>query len=780
MVADTRGNSAGSAQASTTGSGSTGDASSASSTSPSLLTRVKRRISTVKLSPTSTNGPASHSLASIGRALLKSGDSPTSTTASPAGSGPQMVDEPKSYMNFTIAPPDHREFPFRSNGQDSPGLEEDGESDDGDSAPPTPPANVRSAPPTRRSSGMGPSLSPPPRFPRRSSDPKVTGAASPDPIERLYGNVVMLGGYRGSVLRDAKSHKRLWIPLKVGFGFRKADLGIGLEEEDELRSAETVIATSMLAQVGGWIDLGKKLKERLKQASAAQLNPPASLSLPFASPPPSPPAVDPLRPPLRFHSWGYDWRRSLELSSEELVQFLERLKLESAARGEGPNGEGLGATVIAHSMGGLVLLHALARAKDPTIIRGIVFAGTPWQGCINTLGPLRLGGGVAFNAKIGTPDICFSWRSGFYFLPRPTLELAAITPRTSLDTRRPEGMSLGERKGGSVPDGLAPPVAQTLHVTAEGTKVVEEDSSTPTLPPSSPDSMPLPSLLTGCFEDPSGNPIQVDLFDPKTWATHELSPVPAGMDFSRPRAPVKRPRKRPDPDGNPFPLAAGLGNLGERKSPLGDAVQDAMEGAHEAAEAVSTAGHGPEEHKDDDDDDDEEGSHPSSPSPSGTADPAEVRDEEEERLAKQAQEVQTVHEYLKRTLGRARQFQRDLVDWYDPAKADRYPPMTILTSRKTPTVRGVLVSSREAIAQEGYERLLWAEGDGIVLYESSTRLPGDPELDGRKRTGDPLNDRWHAHLKGVVETSNGHVGMLGDLDGVRQCFELLYGPATSP
>lgn len=70
----------------------------------------------------------------------------------------------------------------------------------------------------------------------------------------------MLGGYRGSVLRDAKTHKRLWIPLKVGFGLRKADLGLGLEPEDELRSAETVIATSMLAQVGGWIDLGKKLK----------------------------------------------------------------------------------------------------------------------------------------------------------------------------------------------------------------------------------------------------------------------------------------------------------------------------------------------------------------------------------------------------------------------------------------------------------------------------------------------------------------------------------------
>lgn len=56
------------------------------------------------------------------------------------------------------------------------------------------------------------------------------------------------------------------------------------------------------------------------------------------------------------------------------------------------------------------------------------------------------------------------------------------------------------------------------------------------------------------------------------------------------------------------------------------------------------------------------------------------------------------------------QFQKDLVELYDPAKADRYPPMAIITSRKTPTVRGVLVTSREDIAQEGYDRLLWAEG----------------------------------------------------------------------
>lgn len=47
--------------------------------------------------------------------------------------------------------------------------------------------------------------------------------------------------------------------------------------------------------------------------------------------------------------------------------------------------------------------------------------------------------------------------------------------------------------------------------------------------------------------------------------------------------------------------------------------------------------------------------------------------------------------------------------------------MTIITSRKTPTVRGILVTSKEDIAREGYERLLWAEGAHIPKCISEGR-----------------------------------------------------------
>lgn len=58
-----------------------------------------------------------------------------------------------------------------------------------------------------------------------------------DSFDKLQGlNVTMLGGYRGSILRDANTGRRLWVPLKVGFNVRKAELAIGLKEGDELKS----------------------------------------------------------------------------------------------------------------------------------------------------------------------------------------------------------------------------------------------------------------------------------------------------------------------------------------------------------------------------------------------------------------------------------------------------------------------------------------------------------------------------------------------------------------
>jgi len=69
----------------------------------------------------------------------------------------------------------------------------------------------------------------------------------------------MMGGFRGSVLRDPVANMRIWIPLKVPTGIRKVTLALGLTEEDEERSKEKIVGTKMLTHVGP-IDLGRMLK----------------------------------------------------------------------------------------------------------------------------------------------------------------------------------------------------------------------------------------------------------------------------------------------------------------------------------------------------------------------------------------------------------------------------------------------------------------------------------------------------------------------------------------
>ncbi|BGP11170.1 hypothetical protein OF846_004714 [Rhodotorula toruloides] len=762
--------------------------SSASSTSSSLLSKVRRRIS--------TRGKGTRSFEAIRGHLPKSLRSGNGSEAGEEGS--TMGDE---LLAYTIAPPDHREntalhaimdslpslgslhapsislpsirsTPHVASCFTAEGYDSD---EDSSSPPPTPPAadldpSSGVSPSRRGYTSNNPATTSAPPFPRRSSDPKPsTSSSSSDPLDRLYGNVLMLGGYRGSVLRDAKTRKRLWIPLKVGFGIRKADLGLGLEEVDEERAGERVVASSMLTQVGGMIDLGKKLKERLKQVSSYQRH----------HPPPDPL----LHPPVHFQTFGYDWRLSLQRSSAALLAHLEQLKAESAARGEGPDGLGLGATVVAHSMGGLVLLHAIARAKDPSVVRGIVFAGTPWQGCVNTLGPFKLGGGIALNTKVGAPEIVFSWRSGFYFLP-PPISLSNPQPGGNNDehpdsctgeavTDEPESIPLPS-------DSLVPAVGSTATVPRSTSS--SSRSPSPSRPHSSKraTSIPLLSLLHNSFESPSGRPLALNLFSPQTWATHALSPVSAGMDFAHPSRPVQKVVSRGGAGGGGGGLlAGGPGNLGESEAGATEAVE-AAEGVQSALEGVAERLGGEDEGEGDSSREGSEVGVPTVGVGTGAMEPTGEENEmaqreEMERLEKQAKEVETVGRYLERTLQRAREFQEDLVNLYDPAKAHLYPPIAILTSRKTPTVRAVCATSEKHVAIEGYQRLLWAEGDGIVLYESATRLPGDPELAGRPRTGKPETDRWMAHLKGVVETSNGHVGMLGDLDGVRKCVELIYG-----
>jgi pimeloyl-ACP methyl ester carboxylesterase len=200
-------------------------------------------------------------------------------------------------------------------------------------------------------------------------------------------NVVILGGYRGSVLRDAKTHQMLWIPLKVGTGFRRPVLELGLSPSAEDNATDLIEPDESLSRIGKMVDMSSRLQAKFARKGA------------------------------NVYPWGFDWRLSLGHSSKRLRKFLEELYEASS---DDPKGR-KGAIVVAHSMGGLVALHALSQASDPRIFHTLSFGSSPFLGTPNILGPLAYGDAALYNTTICSPRSTFSWRSTFYLLPRDKL-----------------------------------------------------------------------------------------------------------------------------------------------------------------------------------------------------------------------------------------------------------------------------------------------------------------------------------------------------------------------
>ncbi|KAI1453585.1 hypothetical protein F4805DRAFT_361065 [Annulohypoxylon moriforme] len=204
-------------------------------------------------------------------------------------------------------------------------------------------------------------------------------------LELLTGDIVIMGGYRGSVLRSTRTNRQVWVPVKLGLNIRKVNLEVGLSPEDEERMEETIYASGMLKNIGP-VDISKRLFKRIRECENARTG------------------------KLRIWDYGYDWRLSPHILSRRLIKFLEHLP---SNQGQGAR-EDRGAMVIAHSLGGLITRHAVN--QRPELFSGVVYAGTP-QRCINILGPIRNGDAVLFNEKVLTAQVNFSLRTTFVFLP---------------------------------------------------------------------------------------------------------------------------------------------------------------------------------------------------------------------------------------------------------------------------------------------------------------------------------------------------------------------------
>jgi hypothetical protein len=205
-------------------------------------------------------------------------------------------------------------------------------------------------------------------------------------LEQLEGDVVILGGYRGSILRSADPpHRQVWVPVKVGLNLRKVDLQVGFEEDGDVRAVDRIIPGGMLAHIGP-VDIARRLFKRLRACNNAQTG------------------------KLRIHDYGYDWRLDPACLSKQLVSFLETLPCNKTEQRK----ERRGAIVLAHSLGGLITRHTIN--QRPELFRGIVYAGVPTT-CVNILGPMRNGDEVLLSNRVLTAQVNFSIRTSFALLP---------------------------------------------------------------------------------------------------------------------------------------------------------------------------------------------------------------------------------------------------------------------------------------------------------------------------------------------------------------------------
>jgi hypothetical protein len=113
--------------------------------------------------------------------------------------------------------------------------------------------------------------------------------------------------------------------------------------------------------------------------------------------------------------------------------------------------------------------------------------------------------------------------------------------------------------------------------------------------------------------------------------------------------------------------------------------------------------------------------------------------------------------YLKRTLAEIAAFKHETMHNTQHQESNKYPPFAVLYSKCVPTVYGARVTSREAIKRaDAYDDLAFAAGDGVCLA-SAAMLPHGYKV---------IRD-------GLVKSERGHVGLLGDLEGIGVCLRAL-------
>lgn len=147
---------------------------------------------------------------------------------------------------------------------------------------------------------------------------------------------------------------------------------LGPRCEDELQAADLIYLDGMLRSIGPF-DILKRFIKKLDNGKTTVGN------------------------------FGFDWRVSIDLSTDRLIDALELLLADTWRK----------TIVVAHSMGGLVVHGTMQRRPD--LFRGLVYAGFPSE-YLNIIGLLRDGDSVMFSDRIFTFETNFMMRLTYWFL----------------------------------------------------------------------------------------------------------------------------------------------------------------------------------------------------------------------------------------------------------------------------------------------------------------------------------------------------------------------------
>lgn len=493
----------------------------------------------------------------------------------------------------------------------------------------------------------------------------------------ITGDVVVMGGYRGSILRSAKPpHRQLWVPMKVGLNIRKVDLEVGLTPEDEERMEETIIAREVLSHIGP-VDICRRLLQRLNKHEKSRNG------------------------DIRVWDYGYDWRLSPHLLSKRLIKFLEGLPCNSP----GVPPEKRGAYVIAHSLGGLITRHAVN--QRPELFAGVVYAGTP-QHCVNILGPLRNGDEVLLSSKVLTAQVNFTIRTSYALLPD---DGRCFINKDTKEDYLVDFFDVNSWDKHALSPCITAPLPPSGNETNNRKGIMDN----------------LPSSLSTLPRIGLGKKrLSMKLNKSNSISSQGQTPRASREKDQRENAPGGSENEEIPLDyksrGGAAAVTGGTagGILGPNTAKTSPETTNTNQATTSSSSIPSNMNTG-----------------------AGNAAAATSTIPREEALA-----------YLERTLKEVKQFRQELAFNEAHQKANRYPPFAVMYSKALPTVYGARVASRDDIKRtDAYDDLAFAAGDGVCLA-SAAMLPHG----------------YRVIKHGLVRSERGHVGLLGDLEGVGQCL----------